>query len=146
MVFEAVEKCGNFSSLLELLLSAGVNLGPLGGQTADNSASPTKLGVSILGTTGNRRCFRILQGVLVVGCMWDQPGTMSCLRWQPTLGEFDQPWGTVCIYRDDNTDVYLKCWNLYQKSSSLQEMRDSMAEIGFFTRPVTYGALYLPQI
>ncbi len=43
--------------------------------------------------------YATLQGDMVVGCMLDIDGTISCLRWQPAPAEFGQPWGTVCVYR-----------------------------------------------
>jgi hypothetical protein len=94
---------------------------------------------------GECRCFRLLQGALVVGCLWDKGGTMSCLRWQPSKDEFGQPWGTVCMYRDDNTDIYLKTWELYYKCGNVKEFFDALVLLGLRTEQIKYEALFLPH-
>jgi len=127
-VLQAVKTSSSYSNLLKRLLHAGFDLGPSNGDEGRVKRQ------------GNARCWRIVQEPIVVGAMWDRPGLFGCLRWQPSASDFGQEWGTVCVYRDDSSPVYIQCWAIYQRCSSTAEMRAELSREGYSTLPVPYSA------
>ena len=120
-ISDAIEQCSTYSQLLKVLLTVGFDLGV---PTADSN--PRR-------TTG--RCWRIMQGALVVGMICDYAGHMGCLRWQPSVTDFGRQWGAACIYRDDTSDVFIKCWQSYQLCASMRHFREALLEAGLHTVP-----------
>mmetsp|Transcript_53306 Transcript_53306/g.86335 ORF Transcript_53306/g.86335 Transcript_53306/m.86335 type:complete len:227 (+) Transcript_53306:239-919(+) len=65
-IVDAIQKCCSYAALLKLLLTCGFDLG-----LANGDSNPRK-------TPG--RCWRIMQGSLVLGAVWDYCGRLGCLR------------------------------------------------------------------
>lgn len=128
-ILAAIEKCTSYSQLIKLLLRCGFDLG-----IANSDSNPRRTG---------GRCWRIMRGSLVLGVVFDYPGRFGCLRWQPASTDFGQEWGMCCIYRDDTSDIFITCWQLYQLSTSIRQFRAGMLEAGIHTIPVSYSANFV---
>ena len=49
------------------------------------------------------------------------------------------------MYRDDNTQIYLKTWELYYKCGNVKEFLDALVLLGLTTEQIKYEALFLPH-
>ena len=76
-----------------------------------------------------------------IGVVWDCPGQFACLRWQPLLTEARHNALTVCLYIEEEDDIFALIFYAWRKSAQICAFRNRLEKINCSLVPKFYLAI-----
>jgi len=87
------------------------------------------------------RCWSIRGEQRILGCLWDYPGNVSCIGWQPAEAEMANPNATLMVYEESDSAMdFLVCYIQYVKAKSVQQLRTALESKGYVLHTKLYRA------
>jgi hypothetical protein len=79
------------------------------------------------------RCWAVLDKGTPVGALWDYPGHLTCLEWQPAPQQLQHTSATLTVYLPHTTDAFRRCFQIFTKSGvkGAGAIRDALVARGF---------------